>query len=83
MTVERASVAVFGVGTMGHGIVDSLLRAGIPTIVWDRDPAAAAALAGQGAMVAVTAYQAISSNAAEVRSDVAPLPDHRILWKPA
>jgi 3-hydroxyisobutyrate dehydrogenase len=61
MTVEPASVAVFGVGTMGHGIVDSLLRAGIPTIVWDRDPAAAAALAGQGAMVAVTAEEAARS----------------------
>jgi len=33
-TVEP--VAVLGIGAMGHGMAASALRAGIPTIVWDR-----------------------------------------------
>jgi 3-hydroxyisobutyrate dehydrogenase len=48
-------VAVLGVGTMGHGMVDSALRAGIPVIVWDRHPEATADLAERGAVVAETA----------------------------
>jgi 3-hydroxyisobutyrate dehydrogenase len=36
MGQELETLAVFGVGTMGTGMAHSALRAGIPTIVWDR-----------------------------------------------
>jgi 3-hydroxyisobutyrate dehydrogenase len=45
-------VAFLGIGTMGHGMAASALRAGIPAIVWDRHPDKAADLAEQGAVVA-------------------------------
>jgi 3-hydroxyisobutyrate dehydrogenase len=52
------AVAVLGVGTMGHGMATSALRAGIPTIVWNRNPEATRDLAGLGAEVAKTAADA-------------------------
>src|SRR5512140_1987152 len=51
-------VAVVGVGTMGHGMAASALRAGIPTIVWDRTPSATRNLAALGAKVAQSAADA-------------------------
>jgi 3-hydroxyisobutyrate dehydrogenase len=51
-------VAVIGVGTMGHGMATSALRAGIPTVVWDRAPGATRDLAGLGADVAENAADA-------------------------
>src|SRR6476620_3994629 len=51
-------VAVIGVGTMGHGMAASALRAGIPTIVWDHAPEATRHLAEQGAEVAESAADA-------------------------
>jgi 3-hydroxyisobutyrate dehydrogenase len=51
-------VAVLGNGAMGHGMATSLLRAGIPTIVWNRRPAATRDLAGLGADVAETVADA-------------------------
>jgi 3-hydroxyisobutyrate dehydrogenase len=45
-------VAVLGIGAMGHGIASSALRAGIPTIVWNRDRDATCGLAERGAQVA-------------------------------
>lgn len=51
-------VAVLGIGAMGHGMAVSALRAGIPTIVWNRGPAAAQELGGLGADVAGTAADA-------------------------
>jgi 3-hydroxyisobutyrate dehydrogenase len=51
-------VAVLGVGTMGHGMVDSALRAGLTVIVWDRHREAAAVLGDRGAEVAETAAEA-------------------------
>ncbi|HTE70826.1 MAG TPA: NAD(P)-dependent oxidoreductase [Actinomycetes bacterium] len=51
-------VAVLGIGAMGHGMATSLLRAGIPTIVWNRRPAATRDLAGLGAEVAETVADA-------------------------
>jgi 3-hydroxyisobutyrate dehydrogenase len=68
MTTE--TVAVLGIGTMGHGMADSLLRAGIPTIVWDRDPAAAGQLAGAGAAIASSAHEAARS--AEIAITMVP-----------
>jgi 3-hydroxyisobutyrate dehydrogenase len=43
---------------MGHGMATSALRAGIPTIVWNRTPAATRDLAGLGADVAETVADA-------------------------
>ena len=48
-------VAVLGIGAMGHGMAASALRAGIPTIVWNRRMAATRDLAELGAEVAETA----------------------------
>jgi 3-hydroxyisobutyrate dehydrogenase len=51
-------VAVLGIGTMGHGMAMSALRAGIPTIVWNRTSEATRDLAEIGAEVAETAADA-------------------------
>jgi 3-hydroxyisobutyrate dehydrogenase len=51
-------VAVLGIGAMGHAMATSMLRAGIPTIVWNRRPTATRDLAGLGAGVAETAADA-------------------------
>jgi len=52
------TVALLGIGTMGHGMAASALRAGIPTVVWDVNPAQSRDLAGSGAQVADTAVDA-------------------------
>jgi len=49
---------VLGIGAMGHGMATSALRAGIPTIVWNRTPEATRDLAQLGAEVADTAGDA-------------------------
>jgi 3-hydroxyisobutyrate dehydrogenase len=51
-------VAVLGIGAMGHAMATSMLRAGIPTILWNRRPTATRDLAGRGADVAETAADA-------------------------
>jgi 3-hydroxyisobutyrate dehydrogenase len=48
------SVAFLGVGTMGHAMATNVLRAGIPTIVWNREPEATSDLAALGAEVTDT-----------------------------
>jgi 3-hydroxyisobutyrate dehydrogenase len=59
MSVTRQEpVAVLGIGAMGHGMATSALRAGIPTIVWNRRQAATRDLAGLGAVVAHSAADA-------------------------
>jgi 3-hydroxyisobutyrate dehydrogenase len=55
---RQEPVAVLGIGAMGHAMATSMLRAGIPTIVWNRTPAATRDLAGLGADVAETAADA-------------------------
>ena len=54
MLGTRDSVAMLGVGTMGHGMATNVLRAGIPTIVWNREPEATRDLAALGAQVTDT-----------------------------
>ena len=49
MARTQGRVAVLGIGAMGHGMARSALRAGIPTIVWNRDPEATRDLAELGA----------------------------------
>ena len=68
--MTTGTVAVLGIGTMGHGMADSLLRAGMPTIVWDRDPAATTLLAGAGARIAASAQEAARS--AEIAITMVP-----------
>ena len=58
MAATGEPVAVLGVGTMGHGMVDSALPASITVIVWDRHREAAAVLGDRGAEVAETAAEA-------------------------
>src|SRR5256886_13209065 len=58
MAGTREPVAVLGIGAMGHGMATSALRAGIPTIVWNRNPEATRDLAELGAEVAATAADA-------------------------
>ena len=58
MAQSLEQVAVLGIGAMGHGMATSALRAGIPTIVWNRAPAATQDLAELGAEVAGTAADA-------------------------
>jgi 3-hydroxyisobutyrate dehydrogenase len=55
---QSEPVAVLGIGAMGHGLASSALRAGIPTIVWNRTPEATRDLAARGAVVADTAADA-------------------------
>ncbi|MGD0377014.1 MAG: NAD(P)-dependent oxidoreductase [Streptosporangiaceae bacterium] len=58
MAGTHEPVAVLGIGAMGHGMAASALRAGIPTIVWNRRIEAVRDLAELGAEVAGTAADA-------------------------
>src|SRR3979411_514220 len=58
MARTQGPVAVLGIGAMGHGMATSALRAGIPTIVWNRTPEPTRDLAELGAEVAETAADA-------------------------
>jgi 3-hydroxyisobutyrate dehydrogenase len=58
MAPQFETVAVLGIGAMGHGMATSALRAGIPTIVWSRRPDPMRDLADLGAEVAETAADA-------------------------
>ncbi len=56
------TVAVIGSGIMGSAMAGSLLRAGLPTIVWDRSPSATKLLADQGARVAAAPGDAVAES---------------------
>jgi 3-hydroxyisobutyrate dehydrogenase len=58
MAQEQESVAFLGIGTMGHAMATRALGAGIPTIVWNREPEATRDLANLGAEVAESAADA-------------------------
>jgi 3-hydroxyisobutyrate dehydrogenase len=49
---KKEPVTFLGIGTMGHAMAASALRAGIPTIVWNRNPVATRDLTDLGAEVA-------------------------------
>jgi 3-hydroxyisobutyrate dehydrogenase len=55
----RPAVALLGVGIMGSAMARNLLRAGLPTTVWDRSAAATAPLAADGATVAASVADAV------------------------
>jgi 3-hydroxyisobutyrate dehydrogenase len=52
MAPAKEPVAFLGIGTMGHAMASNALRAGIATIVWNRNSAATEDLAEHGAEVA-------------------------------
>src|SRR5437868_3601412 len=59
MSSDVTKLAVLGLGTMGRAMAVSALRAGIPTVVWNRDPAATDSLADQGAAAAPSVADAV------------------------
>jgi 3-hydroxyisobutyrate dehydrogenase len=61
MAQQPETVAVLGIGSMGHGMATSALRAGIPTVVWNRERDATKDLAELGADVAATAGDAAAN----------------------
>jgi 6-phosphogluconate dehydrogenase len=65
----RMRLGMVGLGRMGANLVRRLGRAGIGAVVWDRDPAAVAALAGEGA-----------EGAADLADLVRRLPAPRAVW---
>ncbi|WP_190016294.1 NAD(P)-dependent oxidoreductase [Streptomyces lucensis] len=62
-TVERTPVTLLGLGAMGTALARAWLAAGHPLTVWNRTPAAASALAAEGARIADTAAEAVAANA--------------------
>jgi 3-hydroxyisobutyrate dehydrogenase len=58
MAATGERIAFLGIGTMGHGMAESALRAGLPATVWDRHPERTRDLAEHGAKVAATAAEA-------------------------
>jgi 3-hydroxyisobutyrate dehydrogenase len=54
MAPAKEPVAFLGIGTMGHAMAANALRAGIPTLVWNRDRGATRDLIDLGAEVAET-----------------------------
>ncbi len=49
MARNHDSVAILGIGAMGHGMATNTLRSGIPTLVWNRTPEATRDLVELGA----------------------------------
>jgi 3-hydroxyisobutyrate dehydrogenase len=64
MARSQEQVAVLGIGAMGHGMAASALRAGIPTIVWNRSPEATRDLGALGAELAESV--AVAAGAATI-----------------
>jgi 3-hydroxyisobutyrate dehydrogenase len=58
MAQQPETVAFVGTGTMGHAMATSAMRAGLPVVVWNREPEATKDLADLGADVADTAADA-------------------------
>jgi 3-hydroxyisobutyrate dehydrogenase len=61
MTMQTTKLAVLGLGTMGRGMASSALRAGIPTVVWDRNLDVARRFESRGAEVAATVATAVQA----------------------
>jgi 3-hydroxyisobutyrate dehydrogenase len=59
MTGDAPKLALLGLGTMGQAMAGSALRAGIPTVVWNRNPAPAEMLADRGAVIASSVVDAV------------------------
>jgi 3-hydroxyisobutyrate dehydrogenase len=59
--MQTTKLAVLGLGTMGRGMASSALRAGIPTVVWDRNREVARPFVERGAEVAATPETAVQA----------------------
>lgn len=57
--MEKASVAILGLGTMGSGMATNLLKAGFSLTVYNRTAAKSKAFGAQGARVAATPAEAV------------------------
>jgi 3-hydroxyisobutyrate dehydrogenase-like beta-hydroxyacid dehydrogenase len=53
------TVAVIGLGIMGHGIADNFLKNGYKVLVWNRSPEKADDLVTKGAILAVSVKEAV------------------------
>jgi 3-hydroxyisobutyrate dehydrogenase len=76
---SKPSIALLGLGTMGHGMAQNLLKAGYPLKVWNRTHAKAEPLAQAGAIVAETPASA-AQNASVVIVMVADDDASRATW---
>ncbi|MEV0227564.1 NAD(P)-binding domain-containing protein [Streptomyces sp. NPDC050704] len=56
---EKTSVAVLGLGAMGHALAAAFLKAGHPTVVWNRSVGKGEELVAQGAVRAASAGEAV------------------------
>jgi 3-hydroxyisobutyrate dehydrogenase len=56
---SKPGVAVLGTGIMGSAMARNLIKAGLPTTVWDRSAAATSELTAAGARVAASAAEAV------------------------
>jgi 3-hydroxyisobutyrate dehydrogenase len=52
MMDQKPTLAVLGLGTMGRAMAQTAHRAGVPLVVWNRDPAGATAFSEMGVKVA-------------------------------
>lgn len=59
---KHPPVTVIGLGPMGRALAGAFLKAGHPTIVWNRSAGKAEALADQGAVLAKTAAEAVAAS---------------------
>jgi 3-hydroxyisobutyrate dehydrogenase len=59
MTARLPKLAILGLGTMGTAMAGTARRAGLPLVVWNREPPAAEDLAGQGVEVAESVTDAV------------------------
>jgi 3-hydroxyisobutyrate dehydrogenase len=75
----KASVALLGLGTMGHGMAVNLLKAGFPLTVWNRTSSKAEPLRPMGAAVADTPANA-AKNAAIVIAMLSDDDASRSVW---
>lgn len=76
---ETQSVALLGLGTMGHGMAANLLKAGFPLTVWNRTKSKAEPLVAKGAVIADTPAAAVM-NAQVVISIVSDDDASRSVW---
>jgi len=75
----KPSVALLGLGTMGHGMAINVLKAGFPLVVWNRTRAKAETVAQMGATVAENPAGA-ARNAAVVIAMLADDAASRAAW---
>src|SRR5581483_1318345 len=57
----KQSVALFGLGTMGRGMAENIVKAGFPLTVWNRTRSKAEPLAAKGATIAESPAAAVKT----------------------